>query len=157
MVIASFCRGISEVGLSFLCTNRQEATMFYLFFQLLEKFYGLNLCYTGRYCCLEYIYVKKWILKKWSLLPFALVGQHGTFKYLLRRQIGAVIGYDRGDRATPRPTLVILRVTGHKLLIPFTSERSGPKASKNRAKVSKLGWFFLHFKIRTTSGMLESP
>ena len=29
------------------------------FFQLLEKFYGLNLCYTGRYCCLEYIYVKK--------------------------------------------------------------------------------------------------
>ena len=32
---------------------------FNFFFQLLEKFYGLNLCYTGRYCCLEYIYVKK--------------------------------------------------------------------------------------------------
>ena len=44
--------------------------MFQLFFQLLEKFYGLNLCYAGRYCCLEYIYVKKWILKKMVITFF---------------------------------------------------------------------------------------
>ena len=31
------------------------------FFSTSWKFYGLNLYYTGRYCCLEY--VKKWILK----------------------------------------------------------------------------------------------
>ena len=38
MVIASFCRGISEVGLSFICTNRKEATMFQHVFQLSESF-----------------------------------------------------------------------------------------------------------------------
>ena len=43
---------------------------FNFFFQLSEKFYGLNLCYTGRYCCLEYIYVKKWILKKMVITSF---------------------------------------------------------------------------------------
>ena len=38
LVIAFFCHGISDVGLSFLCANRKEVTMFEHICQFSEGF-----------------------------------------------------------------------------------------------------------------------
>ena len=52
------------------CVQIVRKQLCFNFFSTFGKFYGLNLCYTGRYCCLEYIYVKKWILKKMVITSF---------------------------------------------------------------------------------------
>ena len=75
--------------------------MFQHFCQLLEKFYGLNLCYTGRYCCLEYIYVKKWILKKMVITPFC----RGRAVYLKARSVLETWRKQEGSKASRQAIL----------------------------------------------------
>ena len=47
----------------FVCVQIVREQQYINFFFNFLKVYGLNLYYAWRYCCLEYIYIKKWILK----------------------------------------------------------------------------------------------
>ena len=68
---------VAFLNLAYLfCVQIIRKQLCFDIFSTFWKFYDWNLYYTGIYCCLEYIYVKSGFLKKWSLLPFAGVGQN---------------------------------------------------------------------------------